>query len=118
MNQTPANDEDLRAAFDTLRRETNAGLTPFDMPRSPTRRRTLRWHVRPMLATGLLAAVIAGVVLERRAMERREMLAPFLTSTTWESPTDFLLATPGKELLNTVPTLTSSLTDSINGTPQ
>src|SRR5690242_16218807 len=98
-------DQDLRQAFAALRREIDAGLSEFRMPHAPARRRTVRWHARPLLAAGLLAAAIVGVVLERRAMERREMLAPFLSSTTWQSPTDYLLVIPGQELLSTVPSV-------------
>ena len=110
------NDEDLRAAFGALRRETAAGLARFQAPRMVPARRAIRWHLRPLLVTGLIAAAVAGFVLERRAVERREMMAPFLSSTTWEAPTDFLLATPGQDILST-PALSVSVVDSISGTP-
>lgn len=111
-------DQDLRAAFETLRRETQAGVAPFRRPRRAPARRTIAWHLKPLLATGVLAAVIAGLVIERRAVERRRIVEPFLTSTAWESPTDFLLATPGQELLNTVPAVGTRLTDTTGGVPQ
>ena len=111
-------DRDLRAAFDALRRETIAGLAPFRLPRVAPARHAVRWHFRPLIATGLLAAAMVAVVVERRNAERERMMAPFLSSTTWTSPTDFLLATPGKELMSTVPTLGSSIIDTSSGTPQ
>jgi hypothetical protein len=123
MNDTRQDDKELVTAFDALRRETAAGLAPFRLARR-TPRRALRWHARPILVSGLLAAVAVGAVLERRAVERRAMLAPFLSSTTWRSPTDYLLVTPGQELLSTVPSVgttaggTSTMTDTVSGTPQ
>jgi hypothetical protein len=83
----------------------------------------MAWHVRPLLATGIVAVVLAGLVIERRAMERRAIVEPFLTSTTWEAPTDFLLVTPGQDLLSAVPTIgrttnDSGLNDSTGGVPQ
>jgi hypothetical protein len=124
MTDAPQDDRDLRAAFAGLRHETSAGATPFRMPVAVPLRRAVRWHARPLVATALLAAAMVTVVVVRRHAEREAMMAPFLASTTWQSPTDYLLVTPGQELLSAVPTIgstvndTGSITDTIKGTPQ
>jgi hypothetical protein len=97
-------DEDLRKRFLDLRREEEALAPAFS---------TL---MRPLPVQGrrrgefLLAACIAasiGAVLwwQRPDFERpRHEPAEFAVSVTeWRAPTEFLLDTPGSELLRTVP---------------
>ena len=98
---TPEDDRDLATAFADLRREEERRTPPFDEV-------VRRGRTRPARAAGLpgarplwLAAVFAlaalGVWLGVRAREPRHPAVPSLAE--WRSPTDFLLATPGRDLL-------------------
>jgi hypothetical protein len=124
MNDHLDDERDLSAAFHTLRHETNAAAAPFRSPVAIPAHRGVQWHARPMVATALLAAAMVTVVVVRRHAEREALIAPFLQSTQWESPTDYLLTTPGQELLSAIPTVgssindTNSITDTVKGTPQ
>jgi hypothetical protein len=97
---TPEDDRALAAAFAELRQEEEARTPPFaEMVR--------RGRTRPARAAGLLgtrplwlAAAVAlaalGIWLGVRAREPRHPAVPSLAE--WRSPTDFLLATPGRDL--------------------
>ena len=97
---------DLRAAFAAVRREDAAGAPPFEAViaasrRGPHRRRP--WLV-PALTGTVAAAVVAIAVLT--VARRPEPRLPGVPSfEDWTAPTDFLLRTPGMEMLETVPSL-------------
>jgi hypothetical protein len=110
---TPEDDRDLAAAFADLRREEEGRTPPFDEI-------VRRGRVRPARAAGLsgarplglaAAAVLAalGVWLGVRAREPRQPSVPPLAE--WRSPTDFLLATPGRDLLAAPPAWDRSVLD-------
>jgi hypothetical protein len=103
-------DEALQQAFKTLRAEDERRTVPFDriLHRSP---RTGHFRWRPVFgASVLVVLVLAGVELEfrhRPAFRASKEPAPFILA--WKSPTDFLLNTPGSELMRNAPGIGSSI---------
>jgi hypothetical protein len=98
---TPEDDRALSAAFADLRREEEQQTPPFDEV-------VRRGRTRPAYTIGLLgsrplrlaaAVVLAALVvwLGVRAREPHHSSVPPLAE--WRSPTDFLLATPGRDFL-------------------
>ena len=85
------NDDQLREAFAELRRAEAAHVPRFVVGRRP----------RPYTALAF-AAVVFLIVLIVAIIPRRPPTPPL---TTWKAPTDFLLQTPGRELLQSVPDL-------------
>jgi hypothetical protein len=103
---TDENDRDLLQAFHALRRETAPGAPGFRATLSGlAARRDRRARARRRLTiigalVGLVLLVLAGPFADRTRPVRLHVAA------RWEAPTDFLLRTPGAELLRTVPTFT------------
>lgn len=100
------NDQHIRDRFAQVSREDRA-QTPAFRPLAPQFRPTLR--SRRLLAA--VAAVALGAVVVRWATADRLHVPPMIgpidmSATTWTSPTDFLLHTPGRAMLNTVPAVT------------
>jgi len=97
-------DRDLRELFAELRREDQAQAGEFGILLSRPRRRAnrIRLSVWAAVAAGL-AVTIAVVVMLIPRSGRRNMSGPEISITEWKSSTDFLLRTPGLELLETVP---------------
>jgi hypothetical protein len=99
---TPEDDRELAAAFADLRRQEEGRTPPFDemVRRVRTRpARAARFLLpRPVWLAAAVALAALGVWLGLRAREARPVAAvPPLAE--WRSPTDFLLATPGRDLL-------------------
>lgn len=96
-------ESDLRQAFAALRREDAKEAPTFDalVARTPLRRG--RRGLVPLL--GGLAAVSAVAVVLVVAAGRRPGPAPPPAASIgqWIAPTDFLLRTPGYEILQTTP---------------
>jgi hypothetical protein len=96
-------DRELRERFAELRRadQARAGeyLAVLYQPARWTR------HVRPAkwAAVAGLALVIAVAVLLVERSKRRYAGSHDVSITEWKSPTDFLLRTPGQEVLQTIP---------------
>ena len=86
------NDDQLRNAFAELRRAETARIPAFRIHG----RRGRRPHMRLAFAVVLLI-VLAVVMIPRRP--------PQPSISAWRAPTDFLLQTPGRELLTSVPDL-------------
>lgn len=109
-------EHDLRLRFDALRRLDQAAVPDLDalVVRPRTRRRPVWWlpaavaaAAAVMLAAGLhFAASRPSVVVSISPSE------PSILS--WRSPTASLLHTPGRELLQTVPTVRSAV---LHGVP-
>ena len=104
-------DRDLRERFAALRRVDAATVPDLDalFTRAPARPR--HWLVLPAIVA---AAAVAMLAVSLRFAGSRPSLeivvepgAPSLLA--WRSPTASLLQTPGRELLQTMPTLTSAL---------
>ena len=98
------NDRDLRRWFADLRREDQAHAGEFGnlLHRARLRANPMRLSVWVAVAAGL-AAMIAVVVMSIPRSGRRNIGSPEISITEWKSSTDFLLRTPGLELLRTVP---------------
>lgn len=88
------NDDRLRNAFHELRRKETASAPSFQQ--IVERRRPRRLTIR--LAFALVVAVVILLSFPREEK-------PKTSITDWRAPTDFLLKTPGHELLNSVPDL-------------
>lgn len=96
-------DRDLRERFAGLRAEDQRTAPDFArLSRRPApdgrRRRRLRWAAAATL-------VVLAVVLFRARSEWLSRPSPdeAPSITTWKSPTDFLLQTPGRQLLQASP---------------
>ena len=86
-------DDRLRSAFAELRRVEAAQLPPLKRPSIRQR----RWpSFRLAFAIVLLLVLVISIIPRR---------SPQPSITSWRAPTDFLLKTPGQELLSTVPDL-------------
>ena len=86
------NDDQLRNAFVELRRVEAARVPSFQLPG----RRRRRPYTQFAFAVVLLI-VLAVVMIPRHP--------PQPSLSAWRAPTDFLLQTPGRELLQSVPDL-------------
>ena len=101
------NDDDgtLRELFAQLKEEDRARTPSFRPPamRPVPRRRSM---VRVALAA---ASVVVAIVLARPDQTPRIAARQLvdLRASAWRSPTDFLLITPGSELLRSVPSVGS-----------
>jgi hypothetical protein len=94
----------LRELFARLKQEDRARTPSF---RAPERRVVTRPRWVPRLAIAA-AIVLVALVLARSDEPSPDRAVVDLGATTWRSPTDFLLATPGADLMRTVPALGSS----------
>ena len=92
-------DRDLHDAFARLREIERRDVPTFRVPLRPSTR--VHSPLRAALAAALLLIVIAIGYLTRPSHE------PVTTESisTWRAPTDFLLQTPGAELIVSVPRL-------------
>jgi hypothetical protein len=95
-------DTDLRERFSDLRQEEGRSLPEFVFPaeRSTRRRPGSAWIAVPTAA--------ALAVLWFAVQDGSELEVPYaidLSSVAWVAPTDFLLETPGSDLLATVPVI-------------
>lgn len=98
---TPEDDRALATAFAELRREEEAQTPPFAEVVRRGRTRSAGaiglLRTRPLWLAAAVVLAILGVWLGLRAREPRHPAVPSLAE--WRSPTDFLLATPGRDLL-------------------
>jgi hypothetical protein len=104
MTLRPEDDDtDLRDAFAALREADAAQAPPFRVPRAEGR--APRGHrLVPWLGGLLAAAGLAAVLLPRaRPLPGPAPTPPAASLERWTAPTDFLLRTPGREILETVP---------------
>lgn len=98
-------DRDLRALFARLRQEDRAGVPAFRAPRVG---KTPQWRGVGRVAVAAAFILIALVLAwpnGRPPTLARQVVD--LGAVAWRSPTDFLLITPGSELLRTVPAVGS-----------
>lgn len=114
-NQSDAgsSDETLRGRFAALRREDEQHAPEFAglwRTRARPPRRRNYW-----LATAACAVAILAVLFLLRSIQPRPEVNTIASITEWKAPTDFLLETPGRELLRTVPSLGESKIDGLSG---
>lgn len=99
-----SDDSRLRDSFASLRRSEEARTPSFErvIGRAPGRFSRRFWGLT-VASTVLLAAVTVLVfwVSNPRQPSTNHAAAPMLAD--WRAPTDFLLDTPGRELLHTIP---------------
>ena len=94
-------DDMLQRHFAVLRREEERHAPEFATlwkARARTRRRQARWFAATACALIALLAFLWIRSAQRHAQEKT-----VASITEWKAPTDFLLETPGRELLRTVP---------------
>ncbi len=90
-------DADLRRLFQEMRASDAAAAPAFSLAPRPVRRPLRR---RALQLAGA-AAVVAAVLLLARTETPPYPIDT--TATRWSAPTDFLLRTPGLEILTNVP---------------
>ena len=102
-------DPDLRDIFAALRREDERVTPPFQrLWRAGVPRGAMASAVRTrwILATAGVAGIVTLVLVFGRATPRVNVPHQSTVSlSNWRAPTDFLLQTPGRDLLATVPRL-------------
>jgi hypothetical protein len=106
-------DEALRGRFAALRGEDERGSPGFAglwQMRARMPRRRNYW-----LATAVCAVVILAGLFLLRSMQRVPEVNTMASITEWKAPTDFLLETPGRELLRTVPRVGESNLGGLSG---
>ena len=97
MRGDDQDDADLRQAFAVLRREEARAAPAFEAVRARRAPRRLT-ALGGLLAAASVTAAILGIVVRRS-----DPPLPMASMEQWIAPTDFLLDTPGREILQTVP---------------
>ena len=90
-------DDDLRKLFATLREGDLRAAPAFDAPRAPAPRRWRGSAARWAIAAAAVASL--AILFWRPARQ----VAPVPSLSAWRAPTDFLLKTPGFEMLTLGP---------------
>jgi hypothetical protein len=103
-------DRDLYEAFAAVRRDEEAGAPPMSMRlRNARERGRQRFSGRLAAGVACLATAIAASVwlLPRKDVSNRgrDPGAATVSISTWKPCTDFLLETPGREMLTEVPSV-------------
>jgi hypothetical protein len=106
-NDRDLRDDELRNRFAALRLEEEAQAPEFSLlpPATGSGRRWIRGKL--VAAAVCVVAMLASVVLLRLVAFKPgpEPSKPVVSLAEWRAPTDFLLETPGQELLRTVPAI-------------
>jgi hypothetical protein len=100
-------DDDLRARFAALRREHEALAPEFIIPSRSWVEPAGRWSAGRLVGvTACLIAMVSGALWLGKAPSKPAGDGqPVASLMEWKAPTDFLLQTPGRELLQTVPAI-------------
>ena len=108
-------DTDLRARFHELRDEVNASAPPFLATATPkTKRRPVRWALGTVGATAALALLLWTTVF--RSGRPAESIID-LSLVAWTAPSDYLLETPGRDLLRSLPEIETTVVAPIPADP-
>src|SRR5260370_27670270 len=103
---TRHSDDELRAQFQALRRDTELGAPVFGATMSGVpRQRRRAARARRRVAAIALGAATAVALLAVFGPHRKTTVLVDLAAARWEAPTDFLLRAPSAELLPPPPTL-------------
>jgi hypothetical protein len=94
------NDDDLRERFAQLRAEEGGAVPRFQVR---MRTRHIAWRAIAATAALLLIAIVAITVRPRSTKFSDTDRAAVRSVAAWHPPTDFLLRTPGSEMLTTTP---------------
>jgi hypothetical protein len=95
-------DQEFRERFGSLRREDAKRAPGFERVLQRSRRRPSS-RLGALAMSCLLVAAMAVTVLQISHRARPAPHDATLSLANWRAPTDFLLNTPGRELLRTVP---------------
>jgi hypothetical protein len=101
-------DQDLRDRFRALRQEEETRAPELaDLLRRVPVRASSKSARRLIVAAALLAATVATVLLFWPTLPsfHQNPGKPVVSITQWKSPTEFLLDTPGRDILRTVPSM-------------
>ena len=100
-------DLDLRQRYEELRDEERRSVPPFIVPRPRPALSARRWA--PLAAAALLLIVSLSAVLLSLRARRPSFTAADRSAARaiaeWRPPTEFLLRTPGRELLTSTPSI-------------
>ncbi len=99
-----ADDDDLRGRFARLRSEDASRTGEFHGLLRRSRPKGGRARLTAWAVAGLAVILALLVVLDDRETQHKPP-NPEVSITVWTSSTDFLLHTPGEEVLTTVPRL-------------
>ena len=109
-------DRELAGYFRALRAEEARSTPAFAMPSLPVPRHR---RGRGVAASLVAAAAVGALAIMMRPPSFPERIGPLdLGETWWESPTDFLLLTPGIEMIKTVPVIGLTQTVASNQVPE
>jgi hypothetical protein len=114
------NDQDLRDRFSELRKEEEAQAPEFARLLKARAEQVRRWSPAYVAATALSLAITIAAALwlvHGPWRTRQGMQAPVASITAWKSPTDFLLETPGSEMLRNMPELGVSRVEAMPPAP-
>jgi len=104
-----SDDRDLHEAFATLRREEEAQVPIFSLAFEAERNQRRRRLPGKLIAWSATVAATIAIALwmlpGSRAPYQEHARIQTASITTWKPPTDFLLNTPGRELLQDVPAI-------------
>jgi hypothetical protein len=95
-------ESDLRERFAQLRAEERRGVPRFERG-ARQRKRPVVWRAIAAAATLLLLVIVSMTVRRHRVGFSDSDRAVVRSVAEWHSPTDFLLRTPGSEMLTTTP---------------
>jgi len=99
-------DKDLRGRFAALRSEEAAETPEFSLPGSGgVHLRPRRWGTLRVTVAAFLVAMVAALGLRLIPRKPERNMTSVASLTEWKASTDFLLETPGRELLETVPVI-------------
>ncbi len=107
-------DGELREHYQRLRRQDERLARPFSplrqgaRPQARTRNRGQLRHLLAAAALGLAVAAGVGALLWLRPRLAEPSAAAIARLSQWRAPTDWLLQTPGSQLLRGVPRLGAS----------
>lgn len=105
---TQDTNSDLREMFSALKEEDRqlgaSFRTVFGRSRLRRRETSRKWVAAASLAAAGAVIVVTLVNTINRASPKPWM-HPSLSATSWRAPTDFLLETPGRDLLGGIPSL-------------